>query len=252
MAIWTANLKPRDLSRGFKPGKGLDDALNALAHEVPLGAVDLKKALEQSLATFEVKASRRCEVIYLGDGRSVAQPVDTRSAERLCELMVKKQAAYYAVPLGPRPDAQNLHGLVSGTGGQAVRYSTSQTPEQFVAKLKKAVAEPILYVEDHQLGAGMKDVMPSRIPPLRRDRATLLVGKLDKNATQVRCTLKGEADGKPVKEQVEQKVPAADEEFAFLESVVGQWKAARELRRCWKPIGRWPMPTSRISWPLPI
>jgi len=53
LALWTANIKPKDLSRGFTTGKPLDEALLALNMIVPLGAVDLKKALDESLASFE-------------------------------------------------------------------------------------------------------------------------------------------------------------------------------------------------------
>src|SRR5262249_18496628 len=37
-ALWTANLKPKDLSRGFKSGKDLAEPLKTLAKEIPLGA----------------------------------------------------------------------------------------------------------------------------------------------------------------------------------------------------------------------
>src|SRR5262249_4814118 len=59
VAIWTANLKPRDLSRGFKSAKELADTLKELAREVPLGAVNLKKCLGEAVDSFEVKSGRR-------------------------------------------------------------------------------------------------------------------------------------------------------------------------------------------------
>ena len=82
MAIWTANLKPQDLTRGFKSGKDLAAAVAELEQGVPLGAVDLRKALTEPLASFEVKASRRRVVLYLGDGKSVRQPLDARRPRR--------------------------------------------------------------------------------------------------------------------------------------------------------------------------
>jgi len=87
LSLWTANIKPRDLSRGFKSGKDLKDAVTALQNELPLGAVDMKKCLSEALNGFEVKASRRRVVVYLGDGNSVAAPVDADSRMALCEVM---------------------------------------------------------------------------------------------------------------------------------------------------------------------
>src|SRR5262249_14046159 len=65
MALWTANVKPRDLSRGFKTGKALKAPLLELSRELPLGAVDLKKSVDAALASFEVKASRRRILLYV-------------------------------------------------------------------------------------------------------------------------------------------------------------------------------------------
>src|SRR4051812_26690355 len=69
MALWTANVKPRDLSRGFKSGKDLKDSLLELSRELPLGAVDMKKSVNEALGSFEVKPSRRRVLLYVGDGR---------------------------------------------------------------------------------------------------------------------------------------------------------------------------------------
>src|SRR5262249_42888431 len=128
LAVWTANLKPKDVSRGFKSGKALDDVLTALNKEVPLGAVCLKKCLTEALASFEVKESRQRAVIYLGDGNSIAEPIDASDRAELCETMVKKQAAFFAVPLGTRLSSQNLHSLISGTGGKTIRHNVLGTP----------------------------------------------------------------------------------------------------------------------------
>src|SRR5262249_55645722 len=87
MAVWTANVKPRDVSRGFKAAKALDDAFKELAKEVPLGAVSLKRCLTEAVASFEVKASRRRVVVYLGDGKSVAEPLDAAGRSELCDSM---------------------------------------------------------------------------------------------------------------------------------------------------------------------
>src|SRR5262249_56689539 len=121
LAVWTANVKPRDVSRGFKEGKDLGETFRELAQEVPLGAVNLKKALSEGVASFENLSSRRRAVLYLGDGKSVAEPLDADGRAELCELLNRKQAPFFAVPLGERLDSQNLHWRVSGTGGHVIR-----------------------------------------------------------------------------------------------------------------------------------
>src|SRR4051812_36033500 len=39
LAIWTANIKPTDLTHGFKSGADLDNPIKDLQKEIPLGAV---------------------------------------------------------------------------------------------------------------------------------------------------------------------------------------------------------------------
>src|SRR5205807_618038 len=98
---WTATASPTcpssatptagHLTRGFKAGKDLDEVLKELAREVPLGAVNLKKCLTEALDSFEVKAGRRRVLLYMGDGKSVADPLDADGRAALCDVMVKKQ-----------------------------------------------------------------------------------------------------------------------------------------------------------------
>lgn len=239
LAVWTANLKAKDLSRGFKSGKALEGVVAELNKELPLGAVALKKALSEAVASFEVKESRQRAVVFLGDGKSIAEPLDAADRAELCAAMVKKQVAFFAVPLGLRPDSQNLHSLISGTGGKAVRHGLNERIDDevvkgkvvqrgLVSRLVKDVAEPILYDVEFTLPATAKEVLPSKLPPLRRDAGTLVVGKLPGNAAVLSYKLSGTLAGKPVRADAEFKVPASDEEHFFLVGVHGQWKAAAD------------------------
>jgi tetratricopeptide (TPR) repeat protein len=227
MALWTANVQPRDLSRGFKAGKELKDSLLELSRELPLGAVDLKKSIDKALASFEVKASRRRILLYVGDGRSVAQPVDTDTRAGLCESLVKKQVAFFAIPLGENLDAQTLHGMIGCTGGRAVRLGTREKPAELVVRLKVAAAGSILYNPEIKLPEGATEVLPSQLPPLRGDSATLMVGKLAKDVKSVDFALNGEVAGKEFSVKTSHKVPAGDNENHFLVGVHGQWKGAK-------------------------
>src|SRR5262249_10780861 len=117
MALWTVNLREKKLTNGFKSGKELETALKDLAKEVPLGAVNLKAGLNKAIDSFDEKAGRQRVILFLGDGKSVAEPVTGNDRAELCARMIKKQIAFFAVPVGLRLEPQNLHGLASGTGG---------------------------------------------------------------------------------------------------------------------------------------
>src|SRR5581483_1988259 len=116
-----------------------------------------RKALAQALESFEARAGRRRALVYLGDGRSVADPLDAEGRSELCRRRARKQVGFFPVPPGDPLGAQNLHGLVQGTGGKCVRQGTREDLPGLVARLQKVVAEPVLYPEGFELPASVKE-----------------------------------------------------------------------------------------------
>src|SRR5438128_4398397 len=130
VAIWTVNTPAatRDLTRGFRSAKSapVEEALAALKQEVPLGDTDLKEGLKKAIARFEGNRDRQQVILFLGDGMSVHNPITSSDRAQLCRDMVKKAIAFYPVPLGPKLDPANLHGLATGTGGSVVRLQPDE------------------------------------------------------------------------------------------------------------------------------
>ena len=98
---------------------------------------------------------------------------------------------FFAVPLGVKLNPQNLHGLAALTGGTVVRLQEDlsnhdQARSSSSARLKAAFDTPVLKVEKFKFGDEVGEVYPTRLPPLRADRATLVMGKLAKPAAD-RC-----------------------------------------------------------------
>src|SRR5262249_55245442 len=195
----------------------------------PLGAVDLKKCISQALASVEVMASRRRALIYLGDGKSVANPLDATDRSDLAEALIKKQMPFHAVPLGPRIDSTNLHGLISSTGGKCIRAGLREQVEKLLPRLLKDVSQPVLYAPQFKLSAGTSDVLPSKMSPLRRDVPTLVIGKLKAGTRKIDFSVRGKSAGKAVQAEASFKVPAANREYFFLPGLAAQWKARPEV-----------------------
>jgi hypothetical protein len=135
--------------------------------------------------------------------------------------------------LGGYLDPYNLHGFANFTGGKVVRYNLGSTPDTWIGKLSEALAQPILYDAEIQLPAKVADVMPSKLPPLRPDVPTLVVGKFAgtpaKDETHFAYTVKGKVNGEetpPV--SVSEKMPKADEDNYFLVSMIDQWKEQKD------------------------
>ncbi|HMF11867.1 MAG TPA: vWA domain-containing protein, partial [Gemmataceae bacterium] len=114
MAIWTVCNEVNDLTHGFKASDQLGDAMRALRQEYPGGASNLKKALHDAAEKFGNNPRRQSVVLFLGDGRSILDPITVSDRNDLCAELVKKQIGFFPIPLGHRPDPDNLHGLATG------------------------------------------------------------------------------------------------------------------------------------------
>ncbi|MBP3959845.1 hypothetical protein J8F10_31745 [Gemmata sp. G18] len=86
---------------------------------------------------------------------------------------------------------------------------------------------PVVKPVDWAFGPEVGESYPTKLPPLRGDRATLVMGKLARpGATAVTATVNGLVNGKPVVLTLSQGLPAPRVEHFFLNLMVAQWKNA--------------------------
>ncbi|MHB1425055.1 MAG: hypothetical protein ACYC3I_17935 [Gemmataceae bacterium] len=261
VALWTVNTKHHDLTNGFQPcqdlpaavqeagqtnlltalDKGakkseacrkLHAALKKLGDDYPAGAVNLRDSLPEAIKLFDGKRDRQHVILFLGGGQSIAGPIDADLRASLCKDMTANQIAFYSVPMGSYLDPYNLHGFANYTGGKVVRHGLGSTPAKWLANLFEALAQPILYDGEIKLPAKVVDVLPTKLPPLRSDVPTLVVGKFDgepaKNETHFDYTLTGKLDGVETRVEISEKMPKPDEDNYFLVNMLDQWKTRKD------------------------
>jgi hypothetical protein len=260
VALWTINTRHHDLTGGFQPCqevakaikaqpanllaaldaaaknaescRKLGTALKKLGEEYPAGAVNFRDSLPEAIKLFDGKRDRQHVILFLGSGQSIAGPVDAELRASLCKDMIANHIAFYSVPLGGYLDPYNLHGFANCTGGKVVRHGLGSTAEKWVANLSEALAQPILYDAEIQLPAKVAEVMPAKLPPLRPDVPTLVVGKFAgapaKDETRFDYTLTGKVDGENTRIAVAEKMPKPDDDNYFLINMIDQWKAQKD------------------------
>ena len=236
ISIWMINTPAatKPLTKDFLPPRApeVQLAANALTEtEYGSGATDLKNALSKSLATLVPNRSRQQIVLLLGDGESSYNPVSEDDRYAIGSNMDVKDIFFFAVPLGLKVNPQNLHGLASLTGGSVVRIQEDlDIPVhrgEFMTRLTSALDVPVLKVEKARFGDEVGDVFPSKLPPLRADRTTLVMGKLAKpTATMLTLSVKGTVANRLGNYEFSQLVPAPQTEHFFLNLMVDQWRNA--------------------------
>ncbi len=239
VSVWTVNLNAeqytRSLTGGFQPADS-DPVRNAVARladtEYGAGATDLKAGLERATKSFENQPNRQQIVLLLGDGESTATPVPINEATRVAlgRDMDRNEIQFFAVPLGLRIQANNIHGLAALTGGAVVRLNDDLAAQHgqstFAEKLKASFAVPVLRAEKATFGTEVAEVFPSKLPPLRADRATLVVGKLAAPAKAISLQIEGAVAGRKADLTLSEQLPASQSDHYFLHPMIDQWRGA--------------------------
>lgn len=223
VAIGTVNVTFHDLTAGLQPPSQAKDALKDLAREIPYGSGDLKDALAQVTKRLDRRSSRQQVVVYLGEGKSIVNPITVEDRARLCRDMVEREIAFFPIPLGMNLDPQNLHGLATGTGGAPVRLLAGNV-EDSIKSLNATIALPILYPTKIERPTEMIESFPcTHLPPLRVDAPTLVIGRM-KPAPSFAITVTGTVAGNTVRVVQTEAVPEPEPENFFLPSLVEQWR----------------------------
>jgi len=231
ISIWTVNIPKatQSLTRGFRSPASSEvrSALTSLDQELPLGDTDLKGGLKKALATFDRSSDRQQVVVFLGDGMSLHNPFSASDRTQLAEEMVNSGVGFYPVPLGSKLDPATLHGLATGSGGLVVRWLPKDNVQAVVTKLKEALAAPVLYPKSFELNQAVAEAYPTKLPPVRSDAPTLVVGRLG-SASDISYVLSGSVAGSDVKMAGSEVLTDSLPDNYFLVGLVEQWKNKKD------------------------
>lgn len=236
VSVWVINTPAgtHALTKNFVPANAdeVQHAATALTEvEYGSGATDLKNALDKTLATLVRDRNRQQIVLLLGDGESSFNPVSEDDRFAIGSRMDIHDVFFFGVPLGLKVNPQNLHGFAALTGGAVVRLQEDlDNPVkrgEFMARLTAAFNVPVVKVDKAKFGDEVGEVFPSKLPPLRADRTTLVMGKLAKPAaTALSLTVKGTVAGRDANLNFNQELPAPQIDHFFLNLMINQWRGA--------------------------
>jgi hypothetical protein len=226
-AIWTINVNPKDLTKGFQEPKNAAKALGTLNQEYGSGATDLVKNLTKAATSFEDRAGRQQVIVYLGSGASTIDDNQAGARSKLCSDLVQREIAFYPIPLGSRLDPKNLHTLSSGTGGTPIRMKAGMSVESAVKDLHRALEIPVFYPTRIELPATVKEFYPAKLPPLRADVSTLLVARIQ-NAGDISYEIKGTLAGNKHTITKKEALPESEKDNFFLTEIVNQWRGDKD------------------------
>jgi hypothetical protein len=90
-------------------------------------------------------------------------------------------------------------------------------------RLLSAISTPVLYPTKFELSEGTLETYPTKLPPMRADNPTLMIGKVKPDATSFGLTIEGTVAGKPVKVALQDAIGKPQSDNFFLAGMVQQW-----------------------------
>ncbi len=204
------------------PGsKEMTDALAALNLRTPLGATDMGKAVGTVVESFAGDPNRSRAAVYIGDGRSRANLLGVEEFKKLSGQLADARIPLCSYAIGANTDPQLLGSLAVQSGGTMLPDADSLTGQDAGRRLAAAAGAAVLWPASVTWPAALTEVFPKRLPPLRADRETVVLGTFKGKGP---WNLQLAADSGAGQEKLDFAVPAAPstDNNSYLVSLVEQ------------------------------
>ncbi|MBQ9455624.1 MAG: VWA domain-containing protein [Thermoguttaceae bacterium] len=152
----------------------VQDGIAKLTKRTPLGSMDFGKAINAAKGAFDSASDATRVIVFIGQGSSRAKLIAAKDLADLGDALAKDHVSMDAVALGPNVDPTVLKTLASKSGGMVVSNEDANYadfPNMIRRKVAWTAGEP-----KHNFQA----VYPVKVPPLRSDRETIVIGKANK------------------------------------------------------------------------
>ena len=161
-----------------------------LQSRTPLGSTDLTAVLETAAGLF-TDASRSQAIVYVGDGPGFAG-VEAQEFARVLELLRSQHVVVSALGIGPQVNWPCLAAAASATGGMLIVPSEGESVADAGKQIAALAVQPVAWPEDVAFAAEQKPLprmLPTRFPPLRTDRDSVVLLAGPPGATELSFNL---------------------------------------------------------------
>jgi hypothetical protein len=200
LTILACDVSCKTMPGGFvAPGAPAAHDVDAfLAALTPDGASDLVGAVRSAAQAAGHEKDRDLRVVVLSDGVATAgYRSNGRIATEVGEAMNEGRAEVVAVPIGADADVTLLGEIARGGGGVVVPYQPGQGLESTALEILNATYGTTLRDVEVVLPAGLREMAPASLPPLRAGSETIITARLSGDAVKGDIILRGKVGGDP-------------------------------------------------------
>ncbi|QDS95253.1 hypothetical protein FF011L_40460 [Roseimaritima multifibrata] len=221
--IYAVDVNAAPLSDSFASGTAetTREAVSKLQRRLPLGNTNLSTALHSARAELVGQPGTH-SIVYIGDGSSLGEIRDQQSFVTLIDALRADKISIHSLAVGPTTNVELLATLANQTGGVTLAPTEENLnlAGTFGRQLADASVTAPMWIDDLKLPTGMKTVQAGRLPPVRIDRDTVLIGQMEPKV-EGNIVVDGHVGGVPFEVAMDATAEPANPDFAFLPGLVG-------------------------------
>jgi len=216
-------LQPKQLlTAGVPSASRARIAFEQLERRLPLGTSDIAAALRAAAESLPAGVDRN--LIYIGDGIHLSNLMNTQEFGALVSELVEGHCVVHSMAIGPRTDCEFLATLANHTGGRVFVRQNIQgmTLQQMGEELTRVASRPVFWPSQSRWPVGIAARYPDRVPPLRSDRDTIVVGSLSAPSIQGSLKIDGTVLGQAKSIEWSVQSESSNPDLAFLGVLVAK------------------------------
>lgn len=217
VCLLAVDVETQRLTNGMvaRDSKELKSAVRALQRRIPAGATDMALAISEAMQV--VDKTRKAAIVYIGDGMSTANLIESPKLKSLMNQLVGRKVPFIGYAVGPQTDLKLLGILAQHTGGLVMFDQKEESTEEVSAvgaRLAKATNSSVFYPTTISVEGIDGKLTPAVALPVRSDRHTVYLGKGTVTETAT-VTVTGQVNAEEITLQwrVTPKKPLSDNSY---------------------------------------
>ena len=221
--IYAADVRSTDLSKNFGAASETNLAIQRLKKRLPLGNTNMAAVMGTVRSALAAEPQNRTRsIIYIGDGSSIDGLNNPVRFGAMVDALRADHISVHSIVIGPATELGVMAILANHTGGTVgiVGKTEEKRPAAIAARVSKSAVMSPIWLDSASLLAGMELVQSDRLPPLRLDRDTILMGSFASHLSEGSLELSGETTASKVRIVADAKVSDSSDFFSFLPGLV--------------------------------
>ena len=220
ISVFAADVTTNPLTSGLVSGTAATDSVQALSQRLPLGNTNLMDAIATAQDTLsDSEKSRTRSIVYVGDGTAVDTMGDQDRFGDMIDGLRRNHISMHSVAIGATRNIELLGILANQTGGiiGVVGGDASNDAEALGSRVADSAKMSAIWVKEAKLPGGMESVQADRLPPLRLDRDSILLGTATEASQDGQLEIIGEAAADTIRLTSTVTIEENHPDFAFLQ-----------------------------------